>query len=162
MAGVNKVILLGNVGKDPEVRALDNGRKVAKFPLATSETYVRNGERVDKTTWHNVVFWGNIVDVIDKYVKKGSQLYIEGKIVSRSYDDATGQKRYVTDIEGSDMTMVGSRPAGSNNAPDHGEDPQESYTSESTSIPTASTSIAPTTASSALMSTGAAEDDLPF
>lgn len=112
MAGVNKVILVGNLGKDPEIKAFDNGRKVAKFPLATSESYTdRNGQRVEKTEWHNVVFWGNIAEVLEKYVKKGSQIYVEGKLATRSYEQ-DGVKKYITEIEGLSMTMLGKPPGG--------------------------------------------------
>lgn len=108
MAGVNKVILIGNVGKDPEVRAMDNGRKVANFPLATSETFKdRNGEKVERTEWHNIVFWGPVAEVIEKYVKKGSKLFIEGKIRTRSYEQ-DGIKKYITEIDGQNMTMLDS------------------------------------------------------
>lgn len=108
MAGVNKVILIGNVGKDPEVRAMDNGRKVANFSLATTETYKdRNGERVDKTEWHNIHFWGPVADVIERYVSKGSKLFIEGKLRTRSYEQ-DGVKKYVTEIEGQNLTMLDS------------------------------------------------------
>lgn len=108
MAGINKAILVGNLGKDPEVRAIEGGRKVANFSLATTESYKdRNGERVDSTEWHNIVFWGPIVDVIEKYLKKGSQVYIEGKIRTRSYDDKEGVKKYTTEIVGQTLTMLG-------------------------------------------------------
>jgi single-strand DNA-binding protein len=114
MAGVNKVILLGNLGKDPEVRTLESGRKVAKFSLATTESYRdKNGEKVDRTEWHNVIFWGPIADVIEKYLKKGSTIYVEGRIVTRSYDDKEGVKKYVTEIEGQTMTMLGGKQGGS-------------------------------------------------
>lgn len=114
MAGVNKVILLGNVGKDPEVRALENNRKVASFSLATTESYKnQSGERVDKTEWHNVVFWGPIADVIERYVKKGSKLYIEGRIRTRSYEQE-GVKKYITEIDGQSMTMLDSAPKSDN------------------------------------------------
>jgi single-strand DNA-binding protein len=115
MAGVNKVILLGNLGKDPEVRVFDSGAKKASFTLATSEAYIdKAGQRQDRVEWHNVIFWGKIAEVIEKYLKKGSQVYIEGRIASRSYDDKDGIKRYITEIEGQTMTMVGSRPSSSN------------------------------------------------
>ena len=108
MAGINKAILVGNLGKDPEVRAIEGGRKVANFSLATTESYKdKNGERVDSTEWHNIVFWGPIVDVIEKYLKKGSQVYIEGKIRTRSYDDKEGLKKYTTEIVGQTLTMLG-------------------------------------------------------
>jgi single-strand DNA-binding protein len=110
MAGVNKVILIGHSGKDPEIRAFENGKKVASFSLATTEIYKdKNGERVEKTEWHNINFWGPLVDVIEKYVRKGSKLYIEGKLRTRSYEQ-DGVKKYSTDIEGQTLTMLDSRP----------------------------------------------------
>lgn len=110
MAGVNKVILVGNLGKDPEVRHLEGGATVANFPLATSESYKdRNGNRVDQTEWHNVVVWRGLAEVAEKYLKKGSQVYIEGKIRTRSWDDQSGQKRYTTEIVADQMTMLGRR-----------------------------------------------------
>ena len=106
MAGVNKVILLGRLGKDPEIRAMETGRKVANFTLATSETYKdKNGEKVESTEWHNVVFWGPVADVIEKYVKKGSQIYVEGKLRTRSYEK-DNVKRYTTEILGDTITML--------------------------------------------------------
>lgn len=108
MAGINKVILVGNLGKDPEIRSLESGRKVANFSLATTESYKdKNGERVDQTEWHNIVFWGPIAEVIEKYLKKGSQIYVEGKIRTRSYEDKEGVKKYITEILGEKMTMLG-------------------------------------------------------
>jgi single-strand DNA-binding protein len=113
MAGVNKVILLGNLGKDPEVRVFESGTKKATFPLATSETFMdKNGQRQERVEWHNVIFWGKIAEVIEKYLKKGSQIYVEGRIATRSYDDKDGVKKYITEIEGQTMTMVGSKPSG--------------------------------------------------
>lgn len=107
---VNKVILVGNVGKDPEVRHLDSGVAVANFPLATSESYTaKNGERVTTTEWHNVVLWRGLAEVAEKYVTKGRQLYIEGRIRTRSYDDKDGNKRYMTEIYGDVMQMLGNR-----------------------------------------------------
>lgn len=107
---VNKVILVGNVGKDPEVRHLDSGVAVANFPLATSESYTaKNGERVTTTEWHNIVLWRGLADVAEKYVTKGRQLYIEGRIRTRSYDDKEGNKRYITEIYGDNMTMLGTK-----------------------------------------------------
>lgn len=107
---VNKVILVGNVGKDPEVRHLDSGVAVANFPLATSETYTaKNGERVTTTEWHNIVLWRGLADVAEKYVTKGRQLYIEGRIRTRSWDDKEGNKRYTTEIYGDQMQMLGTK-----------------------------------------------------
>lgn len=108
---VNKVILVGNVGKDPEVRYIDTNVPVARFPFATSETYrSRDGERVTTTEWHNVVLWRGLAEVTEKFVKKGSQLFIEGKIRTRSYDDRDGNKRYITEIIADNMQMLGRRP----------------------------------------------------
>jgi single-strand DNA-binding protein len=105
---VNKVILVGNVGKDPEIRHLDSGVAVANFPLATSETYTaKNGERVTTTEWHNIVLWRGLAEVAEKYVTKGRQLFIEGRIRTRSYDDKDGNKRYITEIYGDNMQMLG-------------------------------------------------------
>ena len=107
---VNKVILVGNVGKDPEVRHLDTGVAVANFPLATSESYTaKNGEKVTTTEWHNIVLWRGLAEVAEKYVTKGRQLYIEGRIRTRNYDDKDGVKRYITEIYGDTMQMLGSK-----------------------------------------------------
>ena len=113
MAGVNKVILVGNLGKDPEVRYLENGRAVANFSLATSETYKNKaGERVTNTEWHNVVLWTPLAEIAERFLHKGSQVYIEGKITNRSYEDKEGNTRYVTEIVGREMTLLGSRSEG--------------------------------------------------
>lgn len=111
MAGVNKVILVGHLGKDPEVRALETGIKVARFSIATTESYKdRNtGERVDQTEWHNVTLWRGLAEVAERYLKKGSQVYIEGKLQTRSYEDKDGVTKYSTDIVGQNMTMLGGR-----------------------------------------------------
>jgi len=108
MAGVNKVILVGNLGKDPEVRHLDNGRAVANFSIATSETYKnKQGERVTNTEWHNVVLWTPLAEIAERFLKKGNQVYIEGKLTTRSWDDQDGNKRYTTEVVGREMTLLG-------------------------------------------------------
>ena len=108
MAGVNKVILVGHLGKDPEIRVVESGRKVANFSLATTESYRdKNGERVDNTKWHNLVFWGPVAEVIEKYLKKGSQIYVEGKLRTRSYEDKDKVKKYITEVVGQTLTMLG-------------------------------------------------------
>ncbi|MEP2025297.1 MAG: single-stranded DNA-binding protein [Reichenbachiella sp.] len=115
MAGVNKVILLGNLGKDPEVRHLENGRAVANFSIATSETYKnKQGEKVTNTEWHNVVLWTPLAEIAEKYLNKGNQVYIEGKLTSRSYEDKEGVTKYITEVVGREMTLLGgpSRPEG--------------------------------------------------
>jgi len=110
MGGVNKVILVGNLGKDPEVRSLESGTKVASFSLATSESYKnKDGQKVDQTEWHNVVMWRGLAEVAEKYLKKGSQIYLEGKIRTRTWDDKEGNKRYTTEIIADTFTMLGKR-----------------------------------------------------
>lgn len=105
---VNKVILVGNLGKDPELRYTPSGVAVATFSLATSERYKdKNGEWVDKTEWHNVVAWRQLAEICGKYLHKGKQVYIEGKLQTRSYDDRDGNKRYTTEIVADQMQMLG-------------------------------------------------------
>lgn len=112
MAGVNKVILVGNLGRDPEIRTLESGVKVARFSLATTESYNdRNtGQRVDQTEWHNIVLWRGLADIAEKYLRKGNQVYIEGKLQTRSYQDKDGITKYSTEIVGQNMNMLGGRP----------------------------------------------------
>lgn len=117
---VNKVILVGNLGKDPEVRHLENGAVVANFSLATSESYKdRNtGEVITNTDWHNVVLWRGLAEVVEKYVKKGDKIYIEGKLKSRSYQDQDGVTKYITEVLGDNLVMLGKQEGnsgGSNN-----------------------------------------------
>ena len=110
---LNKAMLIGNVGRDPEVRYLEgnNGAKVATFTLATTERYRdRNGETRENTEWHNIVAWRNTADVVEKFVRKGTQLYIEGRIRTRSWDDQSGNKRYTTDIVADTIQLLGRRP----------------------------------------------------
>lgn len=113
---INKAILIGNVGQDPEIRYtgdVNNGAKVATFRLATTERYRdRNGNLQEHTEWHNIVVWRNTADVVEKYVKKGTQVYIEGRIRTRSWDDQTGNKRYVTEIVADTLQLLGRRPDG--------------------------------------------------
>lgn len=108
---INKVILVGNVGLDPEVRALDSGVKVARVRLATSERYTdrQTNETKELTEWHTVTLWRNLADVVDKYVHKGSQLYIEGSLRTREWTDKDNQKRYATEIVATDMKLLGRR-----------------------------------------------------
>lgn len=113
---LNKVMLIGNVGKDPEIRYIDqnpaggSNAKVASFPLATSERYRdRNGEQHENTEWHNIVAWRGFADTIEKYVKKGTQLYIEGHLRTRSWSDQTGNKKYTTEIIVDGIQLLGRR-----------------------------------------------------
>ncbi len=139
---VNKVILIGNVGRDPEVRHLDTGVAVATFPLATTERgyTLQNGTQVpDRTDWHNIVLWRGLADIADKYVHKGDRLYIEGKLRPRSYDDQNGQKRYTVEIIADNMEMLSPR---------------------GTAAP--SQQAAPQQASQATAASNDSPDDLPF
>ncbi len=139
MAGINKVILVGNLGKDPEVKYLEGGIAIAKFPLATTETIKdKSGQKQDQTEWHNIVLWRGLAEIAEKYVRKGQTVYIEGKIRSRSYDDKDGNKRYITEIVGETMQMLGKRP-------DSAEGASASHASTPSPIPPATP-----------------EDDLPF
>ncbi|MDD3875313.1 MAG: single-stranded DNA-binding protein [Bacteroidales bacterium] len=107
MAGINKVILIGNLGRDPEIRQLESGVKVASFSLATTESYKsKDGNKVDQTEWHNIVLWRGLAEVAEKYLKKGHTIFLEGKIRTRSWDDKDGNKRYTTEIVGDNMTML--------------------------------------------------------
>ena len=151
MAGVNKVILVGNLGKDPEVRHLESGRAVANFSLATSETYKnREGEKVTHTEWHNIVLWTPLAEIGERFLKKGSQVYIEGKLTTRSYDDKEGIKRYIVEVVGRELTLLGR--------------PSESGDSGSADNRTASQPAStPTSAPSDKTESDTTEvDDLPF
>jgi len=107
---VNKVILVGNLGKDPELRYTPSGAAVATFSLATSERYKdRDGQQQEKTEWHNIVAWRQLAEICGKYLHKGKQVYIEGRIQTRSYDDKDGNKRYITEIVADQMQMLGGR-----------------------------------------------------
>lgn len=113
MSGVNKVILVGRLGKDPEVRNLENGAVVANFTMATSETYKdRNtGERKEITEWHNIVLWRGLAEVAAKYLHKGDMIYVEGKLRTRSWEKE-GVTRYTTEVVGDAMTMLSTRSSG--------------------------------------------------
>ena len=109
MAGtVNKVILIGNLGKDPEVRHLENGAVVANFPIATSESYTdkNTGQKVENTDWHNIVVWRGLAGVVEKYVKKGQKIYVEGKLKTRSWQDKDGSTSYTTEIIADELTIL--------------------------------------------------------
>jgi len=148
MAGVNKVILIGNLGKDPEVRHLESGVAVANFSIATTETYKdRNtGERKDVTEWHNIVLWRGLAEVAEKYLKKGSQVYVEGKLRTRSWEK-DGVTRYTTEVVGDTMTMLGGKPSSG--------DQQQENTASSPAINMQDSGQADVSADDA-------SDDLPF
>ena len=114
MKSVNKAILIGNLGKDPEVKYTPNGTAIAKFSLATNERYKdKEGNWQDRTEWHNVVAWQRLAEIVGEYCKKGGKVYIEGRIQTRSWDDKeTGQKKYMTEIVAQDLVLLGGRGEG--------------------------------------------------
>ncbi len=120
--GINKVILLGNLGKDPELSYTQSGTARCKFPLATGETFTNNaGERQERTEWHNIVVWGKQAESVGKYLQKGRQVFVEGRIQTRSWDDEkTGQKRYMTEINAQRVVFVGGRGDGGGGRGDGG------------------------------------------
>ena len=149
MAGLNKVILIGHLGGDPEVRRLDNGRSVANFSLATSENYKKeNGEEVSTTEWHRIVVWTPLAEIAEKYLKKGSQVYVEGKIKTEEYEGKDGIKRKSIKIDGKQMVLLGK----SEHQSFESKDSQASYSPKSESTPSY------TDASDSPNNT----DDLPF
>ncbi len=131
MSGINKVILIGHVGKEPEIRHVSNGRAVNKFSLATTERYKNKaGERVEKTEWHNITLWTPLAEIVDKYVRKGSKLYIEGRLRTHSYEDDAGAKRYFTEVEARELVMLDTKADSGGVAP-----PDESASTTSQQAP---------------------------
>ena len=126
MASVNKVILIGNLGRDPEVRYMPSGDAVANISIATTETWKdKNGEKQEKTEWHRVAMFGKTAEIAGEYLKKGSQVYIEGRLETRKWTDKEGQERYTTEIRADRMQMLGSRSGGSERmAPPEDEAPR--------------------------------------
>lgn len=114
---LNKVLLIGNVGKDPEIRHLESGVSVATITLATSERFRdKSGNTQERTEWHTVIAWRQLADLASNYIRKGSQIYVEGRIQSRSWDDQTGNKRYVTEIQADNIQLLGRRADGQQGA----------------------------------------------
>ncbi len=137
---VNKVILIGNLGKDPDLRYTPGGKAVASFSLATSERWTgQDGQKQENTTWHNIVAWGKQAEVMKEYLAKGKQVYIEGRIANRSYDDKEGNKKYISEVVVQNFTFLGSKDSGS----------------RATSSPAPEEAVHQTTPPDA-------EDDLPF
>ena len=133
MASVNKVILIGNLGKDPETRYMSNGDAVTNITLATTDTWKdKNGEKQEKTEWHRVTFYRKLAEIAGEYLKKGRSVYIEGRLETRKWTDKAGVERYTTDIIASDMKMLGNRSgSGSFESTDHEEDSSASSRSSS-------------------------------
>ena len=104
----NTVQLIGHVGQEPEIKTLDGGKKMANITIATNEVYYKeNGDKVENTEWHRVVAWGKTAEIIEKYVVKGKEIAIEGKLTHRSYDDKNGEKRYITEVVANDVLLLG-------------------------------------------------------
>ena len=118
--GVNKAIIVGNLGRDPEVRYTANGNAISNITVATTESWKdkQSGERQEKTEWHRVVFFGRLAEIAGEYLKKGAQVYIEGRLQTRKWEDKSGQERYTTEIVASEMQMLGSRGGGTSGVPD--------------------------------------------
>ena len=106
----NKVQLIGNLGNAPEVKNTESGKKLARFSIATNEIYNNSkGEKVKETTWHNLVAWGKVAEIVEKYLNKGSEVAIEGKLINRSYTDKDGIKKYITEVQVNELLMLGSK-----------------------------------------------------
>ncbi|HEY9194912.1 MAG TPA: single-stranded DNA-binding protein [Mucilaginibacter sp.] len=121
MSGINKVILVGHLGKDPELRSLEGGVSVTSFPLATSETYNKDGRKVEQTEWHNIVMWRGLADMAAKFLQKGKLVYIEGKLRTRSFEDKDGIKKYTTEVVAENFTMLGRKSDFETDVPKNGK-----------------------------------------
>jgi single-strand DNA-binding protein len=154
--GINKVILIGNLGRDPEVKYLPSGSAVCNVTLATSEQWKdkESGEKKDRTEWHNVVFFGRLAEIAGEYLKKGSQVYVEGSLRTRKWQDKEGKDRYTTEIVVSDMQMLGSRGGGAT----------ARYDDEPTSEPAAARPAAAKARAKPALDSGSdsLDDDIPF
>ncbi len=154
----NKVILVGNVGKDPEIRRFENNIK-ASFSLATSETYTpKGGDKVTQTEWHNIVAWRRLAELAENYIRKGSQILVEGKLRYRSYDDRDGNKRYVVEVEADTIQLLGRKQDGQNQQ-SAGQTMQNNAGSYSPPVPPAPR---PDDGISDDLTTHDSADDLPF
>jgi len=153
MAGINKVILVGNLGKDPEIRTFENGSKVAQFSLATTESYKdKEGNWQEQTEWHNIVLWRYLADKAENSFKKGTRIYLEGKIRSRSWEDKDNNKRYITEILGDKVLLLDKKEGGGYQTPPPPmEEPGVSNVSKSDNNTKAEPQIE-----------NSPEDDLPF
>jgi len=154
--GVNKVILVGNLGKDPEVRYMPNGNAIANITLATTDSWKdkQTGEQQEKTEWHRIVMFRRLGEIAGEYLKKGSQVYIEGKLQTRKWQDNSGNDRYTTEIVANDMQMLGGRGGGSAGFP------ADSAPAQSAPAQSAPAQSAPTPAPAA--AGGDFDDDIPF
>ena len=136
MGGVNKVILVGNLGSDPEIRHLPSGSVVANFNLATSESYVtKEGDRVEQTEWHRIELWDGLAKIAEQYLSKGKQVYIEGKLRTESWQDNDGNKRFTTKIRAINLTLLGGRSSASNQQDQDNSSGSSNRSTEPVNIP---------------------------
>lgn len=162
---VNKVILVGNVGKDPDVRYFDNGSAVVNFTLATTERgyTAANGTQIpDRTEWHNIVCWRGLAKVAEQFIRKGTQVYIEGKIRSRSYDDQNGIKRYVMEIYADNLELLGRRGDNSNNNSNSYSDQTKSFDQQQSVAQPQANTVTPQPQQQNSAPFADEVDDLPF
>ncbi len=159
---VNKVILIGNVGKDPEIRYFENDRAVANFPIATTERgfTTSSGQQIpERTEWHNVVVWGGLAKVVENYVKKGTQIYIEGKLRTRSWDDKDGNKRYTTEVYADNIQLLGRK---SDNPGSNGPSNSMGQQAPIQNSPMNQNSMPNTMGNDDILGEASDQDDLPF
>lgn len=167
MASVNKVILIGNLGKDPEVRYMPSGRAVANVTLATSDSWKdkNTGEKQERTEWHNVTFYSPLAEIAGQYLRKGSSVFVEGRLQTRKWQDKNGQDRYTTEVIANEMKMLGGRGGAGGSAP-FGAEGMDSDTASGPSHPPYSTPATPATsrppAPSAPGGDMGFDDDIPF
>ncbi|MEZ4280188.1 MAG: single-stranded DNA-binding protein [Myxococcota bacterium] len=158
MAGVNKAILVGNLGRDPELRKTQNGQAVCNFTLATSEAWTdKNGERVERTEWHRIVAWGRVGELCHQYLAKGRTVYVEGRIQTREWEDKDGHKRYTTEINATTVNFLGTRGGGAGGESGSGSD-GEGSTGRGGDTP----SSGMTGSMGGSMSGPPGDDDIPF
>ena len=157
MSSVNKVILIGNLGKDPEMRYMPSGEAIANFSVATSETWndKTSGDKKEQTEWHRVVFFGRTAEVVGQYVKKGSKIYVEGRLQTRKWQDKEGQDRYTTEVRGDVMRMLDKRGEGSSSM----DQEPPAMESSSSRRPAPAKAAAPARAASGFEDM---DDDIPF
>ncbi len=149
MASVNKVILVGNLGADPELRYTNTGTAVANFRIATNDQWTdKNGEKQERAEWHQIVAWGKLGEICGKYLKKGRPVYVEGRLQTRSWEDQQGNKRYTTEIVAQTMQMLGRPGEGAGEAPEGGWEPRSQAPQHDEDV-----AVAPA---------GNSDDDLPF
>ncbi len=166
MAGVNKAILVGNLGRDPELRHTPNGQAVVNFTLATSENWTdKSGERQERTEWHRIVVWGKTAEMCNQYLSKGRTVYVEGRIQTREWEDKEGTKRYTTEINASTVNFIGPRTGGGAGDGSYGGGSGRGGSSEASGTNPSSTpsSTPPSTPSGGQVDAGPpVDDDIPF